>query len=123
MYLAGMDRKEIAEKVGKKVSAVSTAITRGRALGVIPPLKPKYKPYYINKMMRGNGMKIGTLRSVIDSLMLEQVQWLIVDASRIGCATLAEYITEILRDEYERKRVEGSCSGEQGNQTDRAVVD
>jgi len=118
MYLAGMDRKEISKKTGKKVSAVSSAITRGRAAGEIPKLKPKYKPYYINKMMQGNGMKIGTLRSVIDSLMLEQVEWLIVDASRIGCVTLAEYITEVLRDEYERKRVEGSCSGEQRNQTD-----
>jgi len=107
-----MDRHLIAEQVGKSTAAVSAAITRGRQVGVIPMSKPKSKSYQITKMMGGNGLKFGTLRKVIDALSLEQIEWLVVDASRIGCDTLAEYITEIVRDEYERKRVEGSGVGQ-----------
>lgn len=112
LYLAGMDRHEIAEQVGKSTASVSAAITRGRQVGVIPMPKPKPKQFRVKKLLHGNGLKVGNMGWMMDALSLEQIEWLVVDASRIGCDTLAEYITEIVRDEYERKRVERSGVGQ-----------
>lgn len=103
LYNEGVSRHEIAEKFGVSLQSVSAAITRGRQHGRVPPRKPLSPKYHIMKMTYASGVKIGRLSDVTSSLTSEQVDWLVFEASKVGCSSIAEYITEVVRDEYERQ--------------------
>ena len=95
-YNAGQSNKEIAAEMGIKYSTVTSALTRGRADGVIPPVllgSPLNHGtnYYLHK---------GTMGSLLTKLTREQLVWLTKLAEKYGCETMAEVILELVRDAH-----------------------
>jgi len=79
---------------------VSGAVSRGRSLGLLP-MKQTYTLSYIMQMRSITMGRLG--RDLIYQLSQEQQNWLVDKAADMGCETIAEYITEVIRDEYERE--------------------
>jgi hypothetical protein len=45
-----------------------------------------------------------TFRNIVQALDNDQFDWLCASAARINCESIAEYLTEIVRDEYEKAK-------------------
>jgi len=95
-YNAGKSNKEIAKELGLKYSTVTSALTRGRAEGVIPPVllgSPLNHGtnYYMHR---------GTMGYVLTRLTREQVLWVCREAEKYGCQTMAELMLELVRDAH-----------------------
>ena len=61
------------------------------------------------------GIKIGRLKAdVVDNLNKAQQNWLVSQAVEMGCSSVAEYVTEMIRDEYEHANA--SAEREAGDQ-------
>jgi hypothetical protein len=49
-------------------------------------------------------IRYGHVRDIVQALDNDQFDWLCASAARIGCGTVAEYLTELARDEFERAK-------------------
>lgn len=95
----GLKPHEIAEKFGASSYSVRTALTRGRKGGFVPPVQASNTKH----MLRSYNLRSGSFREIYDSLTTEQSRWLMEAACKIECETVAEYIIEMLRDEFEKE--------------------
>ena len=102
MRSAGNTPREIAAKIGRSYTFVIQAQGRARDTGVLPP-KPKPLPRQsARNYVSNNGLIMGHVSDVILALTKEQSAWLLVQTEMLGCATISEYLTELVRDEFER---------------------
>lgn len=98
MFRKGKPVREIACSLGLPSHRVSSAISRGRAKGALPPRDQDFtNPYLFRKF----GIKAGGVSMILENLAPEQKVWLFEEASKIGCETIAEYLLERVRDDYE----------------------
>ena len=49
-------------------------------------------------------LRYGHIRDIVQALDNDQFDWLCESTARIGCDTVAEYLTELARDEFERTK-------------------
>lgn len=110
LYRQGLRPLEIAQKLQIPYHRVSGAVTRGRSLGLLP-MKQTYTLSYIMQMRSITMGRMG--RDVVHRLSREQQNWLVDKAAEMGCETVAEYITEMIRDDYEREAsaLDGCATG------------
>ena len=99
-YRNGVGSKQIAETMGLSRCVVRSALTRGRRKGALPPLK---RTKNLRHLMQNLKLKNGTMGEVMQTLDERQREWVLAEASSIGCKTVSEYLIELVRDEYERE--------------------
>ena len=92
----GMKPTQIAEALGVSYSMVNSAVYRGRLQG---KLSPKGRGNVRYQLAQQN-VKYGSISDILAALTQEQVNWLSDQTLETGCATLAEYIVEVLRDTH-----------------------
>lgn len=100
LHLQGCKNYEIAQITGFKPHRVAHAIMRGRAKGEIP-IPERVQPVCDR---RATYIKRGTVNSIVEELSEEQNYWLVDEARKYECDSLAEYILEIVRDVYELEK-------------------
>ena len=49
-------------------------------------------------------IRYSNIRTIVQALDNDQFDWLCAETAKIGCASIAEYLTEIVRDEYEKAK-------------------
>ena len=96
MKKQGMTPKEIAAALDVSYSMVNSALYRGRLHG---KLAPKGRGNIRYQLAQQN-VKYGSISDILAALTKEQVNWLSDQTLGTGCATLAEYIVEVLRDAH-----------------------
>jgi len=96
MKRQGMKPKEIAAALDVSYSMVSSALYRGRQHG---RLASKGRGDIRYQLAQQN-VKYGSISDILAALTREQVDWLSDQTLGTGCATLAEYIVEVLRDAH-----------------------
>ena len=103
LFLQGKSVPQIADELGIPKSSASSAVARGRQKGHLPPPRFRYRMSY---MLKQHGMYTGNMSDIFNNLTVDQRHWVIDQAERIGCETVAEYILELLRDGHEERKVE-----------------
>jgi hypothetical protein len=96
LALKGKSSSEIQAALGVSEGTVSGALSRGRAAGHIPP---KAKKTAIDRLHNSN-INRGKIGDIISGLDLEQNEWLVKTTIDLKCESIAEFILEIVRDEY-----------------------
>jgi transposase len=99
----GFGNKQIAEILGLSIQTVNSAIRRGREQGTVKRVRPAPDRFIGTKVKRGN------VSDVLASISEEQREWLLKTTNQTGCDTVAEYITEMVRDQYEMEVVQGAA--------------
>ena len=49
-------------------------------------------------------IRYGHIKDIAQALDNDQFDWLCASAARIGCDSIAEYLTELVRDQYEESK-------------------
>jgi hypothetical protein len=49
-------------------------------------------------------IRYGHIRDIVQVLDSDQFEWLCASTAKVGCENIAEYLTELARDEYERTK-------------------
>lgn len=96
MYLAGKSNAEIEREMNLSRATVSSAVSRGRDYGLIPPKRKRTK---IDKVLGGH-IRRGSISAIIAGLDQDQANWLIDQALTLKCETISEFISEIILDAY-----------------------
>jgi len=96
MYLAGKSNAEIEREMNLSRATVSSAVSRGRDYGLIPP---KRKRTNVDKVLGGH-IRRGSISRIIAGLDQDQANWLIDQALKLKCETISEFISEIILDAY-----------------------
>lgn len=91
----GMPQREITKLLGLNRGVVSGAINRGRKSGHCNQ-KVKTKETVRNL----SPLTYGYIGQIIDALSIDQLEWLMSEAEKVGCKTAAEYAAELVMDAY-----------------------
>lgn len=101
LYREGYKVTEISRMMNLSYPMVSSAVGRGRRAGILEPKSSYTLPY----LLQINSLQVGRLKKdIINKLSQRQQNWLVNKSVDLGCESLAEYIVEVLRDEYEKDR-------------------
>lgn len=92
----GFTNEEISNKLGYTRTKVSDCIRKGRKYGHVPKFRPKIVPEYENHVF----YRKGSISDILNDLSREQRTWVVNSAQKEGCLSVAEYITEIVRDAH-----------------------
>ena len=92
----GMSGRNITKALGLNRGIVSGAINRGRKSGHCNK-KVRTKKTACNE----SPLTYGYIGQVIDALSVEQLDWLLLQAERVGYSTAAEYVAETVMDAFE----------------------
>ena len=99
MSRAGKSSKEIQSELGFKFGKVNSALRRGRECGAISPRR-KERPLRIQVAGTQTYMRLGSISSIVNSLNLDQINWLAEEIRTCGCETVSEFILELVRDAH-----------------------
>jgi len=92
----GLSGRHITKALGLNRGVVSGAINRGRKSGHCNK-KVRTKKTACNE----SPLTYGYIGQVIDALSVEQLDWLLLQAERVGYSTAAEYVAETVMDAFE----------------------
>jgi len=99
MHRAGHSYAAIQLATGLGYNRVVRGVVEARKAGMIPPRKVKASPRQQVKYLFANRrIKLGFMSDILLGLTPEQLDWLAVETDKVGCASVAEYITEMVRD-------------------------
>lgn len=100
---AGNRNGEIAEMLKISYDQVVRAVFQARKRNILPP-KPKANPRQaVLDLVKGNGMRQGRISDTMMALSKPERVWLIGQAQRDGYETLAEWLTDLVRAEYDKE--------------------
>lgn len=99
LYRAGYYPREIVRLSGFSQRDVMTAIHRARKRGDITAHQSQGN-VKLSTYVQMSSVSLGAIGDIRDELSNEQFKWLVDEAERIGCSTVAEYLAEIVRDLY-----------------------
>jgi len=101
LYEAGYYQRQISRMMGWDYTQVRRNIVKAIRRGdVTPHLVSKQADLRSLARHRGD-MILGNIGDLGYELTRKQCEWVIEEAARIGCLSLSEYITEVIRDLYE----------------------
>jgi hypothetical protein len=103
MFRAGGTPREIAAAMGLRYDTVLKAQARARDKGLLPPKRRPHPRQVAQTYVRNNRVVMGHVSDVLVALTREQRVWLVKQTEELGCVNIAEYLTELTRDEYERE--------------------
>lgn len=102
LRLAKKSNTEIGQILGFSYEQVVRRIARARQRGLIPP-KTKAEPRQAARdFVKNYSKSMGHVGDVMVALSKDQQRWLMGEATKLGCQTIAEYLTELVRDEHAR---------------------
>jgi len=90
-----MPQRKITKLLGLNRGVVSGAVNRGRKSGHCNQ-KVKTKETVRNL----SPLTYGYIGQIVGALSIEQLEWLMVEAEKVGYKTAAEYVAEIVQDAY-----------------------
>jgi transcriptional regulator len=103
MRRAGNSNGEIAQTLGMTYDQVGTAVFRARQRNILPP-KPKANPRQAAlDLVKGNGLRQGRISDMMIELSKEEKVWLIGETQRDGYETIAEWLTDVVREKYDKE--------------------
>jgi len=96
MTAEGWSAKDIAKELNVSYSTVTSARSRGRDKGALPKIE------YGSPLSHGSTyyLRRGCIGDIIGSLSKDQLIWLVKEADKYECETLAEIILELVRDAH-----------------------
>lgn len=99
LYRAGHTPKQIGAITGLTGREISNALRRAQYRGLITRSRNRSSLpiYYIATQQ---GLRFGGIGDITDELSPDQRTWLVDEAVRVGCRTLAEFLAEIVRDAH-----------------------
>jgi len=101
MHRAGHSHAAIQLATGLGYSRVVRGVVEARKAGMIPPRKVKASPRQIVKYLFANrNIKLGYMSDILLALTPDQLDWMAKETDKMGCDSVAEYITEIMRDAH-----------------------
>ena len=101
MHRAGHSHAAIQLATGLGYSRVVRGVVEARKAGMIPPRKVKASPRQIVKYLFANrNIKLGYMSDILLALTPDQLDWMAKETDKMGCESVAEYITEIMRDAH-----------------------
>jgi len=99
LHRAGHSHVAIQLATGFGYTKVVRAVVEARKAGMIPPRKVKASPRQQVKYLFANRrIKLGCMSDILLAMTPDQLDWLAVETDKVGCASVAEYITEMVRD-------------------------
>jgi DNA-binding transcriptional regulator LsrR (DeoR family) len=107
MRHAGNSNREIAQTLNMTYDQVGTAVFKARQRNILPP-KPKANPRQaVLDLVKGNGLRQGRISDMMIELSKPERVWVIGQAQRDGYETLAEWLTDLVRAEYDKANEHG----------------
>ena len=101
MHRAGHSHAAIQLATGLGYSRVVRGVVEARKAGMIPPRKVKASPRQIVKYLFANrNIKLGYMSDILLALTPDQLDWMAKETDKMGCESVAEYITELVRDAH-----------------------
>ena len=103
MRRAGNSNGEIAQTLGMTYDQVGTAVFRARQRNILPP-KPKANPRQaVLDLVKGNCLRQGRISDMMMALSKPEKIWLIGETQRDGYETIAEWLTDVVREKYDKE--------------------
>jgi transposase len=103
MRRAGNSNREIAQTLGMTYDQVGTAVFRARKRNILPP-KPVAEPKQaIIDFCKSNNIRQGRISNMMLALSKEEKVWLVGEAHKDGYETIAEFLTDLVREKYDQK--------------------
>ena len=99
MINAGASNMEVAEKLGLSQNRVAYYVRQGRMSGKITSRRP-IKNVDAIKFLQNSYMRLGTVSEIVSDLTQDQIEWIIEQTKDLNCETIAEFITELVRDAH-----------------------
>lgn len=107
MRRAGNSNREIAETLGMTYDQVGTAVFKARQRNILPPKPPAKPRQAVLDLVKGNGMRQGYISDMMMALSKPERVWVIGQAQREGYETIAEWLTDVVREKYDKKNEHG----------------
>jgi hypothetical protein len=95
----GNSTQEIERLTGVNRKVIIMTICRGRSSG---DCKPRVKT--MSTVVNASSLTWGSFKQVKGAVSVEQARWLFDEAEKCGCATVAEYVAELVLDVYEETK-------------------
>jgi len=103
MRRAGNSNGEIAQTLGMTYDQVGTAVFRARQRKILPP-KPVAEPKQaIIDFCKSNNIRQGRISNMMLELSKEERVWMVGAAHKDGYETLAEWLTDVVRSQYDKE--------------------
>ena len=103
MRRAGNSNREIAQTLGLTYDQVGSAVFKARQRNWLPP-KPKANPRQaVLDLVKGNGLRQGRISDMMMALSKEEKVWLIGETQRDGYETIAEWLTDVVREKHDKE--------------------
>ena len=103
MRRAGNSNGEIAQTLGMTYDQVGTAVFRARKRNILPP-KPVAEPKQaIIDFCKSNNIRQGRISNMMLALSKAEKVWLIGETQRDGYETIAEWLTDLVRERFDVK--------------------
>jgi len=101
MHRAGHSYAAIQLATGLGYNRVVRGVVEARKAGMIPPRKVKASPRQQVKYLFANRrIKLGFMSDILLAMTPAQLDWMAKETDKIGCESVAEYITELVRDAH-----------------------
>ena len=101
MHRAGHSHAAIQLATGFGYTKVVRAVVIARKAGIVPPRKNKSTPRQQVKYLFANRrIKLGFMSDILLAMTPAQLDWMAKETVKMGCESVAEYITEIMRDAH-----------------------
>ena len=95
----GMPQREITKLLGLNRGVVSGAVNRGRKSG-----RCNQKVKTKETVRNSSPLTYGYIGQITGALSIEQLEWLMSEAEKVGYKTAAEYVAEIVMDAHEEAK-------------------
>jgi len=103
MRRAGNSNREIAQTLKISYDQVGTAVFRARQRNILPP-KPVAEPKQaIIDFCKSNNIRQGRISNMMLALSKEERVWMVGAAHKDGYETLAEWLTDVVREKYDKE--------------------
>jgi hypothetical protein len=107
MRRAGNSNLEIARTLGMTYDQVGTAVFRARQRNILPPKPPAKPRQAVLDLVKGNGLRQGRISDMMIELSKPEKVWLIGETQRDGYETIAEWLTDVVREKYDKENEHG----------------
>lgn len=100
-YRTGLTQPQITERTGLSASQINRLVRKAKDTGLLPERAPaSSKRARRCRLYDAYCVTDGRVADVYDALDDAQFIWLAEETRKCGCATIAEYLTELVRDAH-----------------------
>ena len=107
MRRAGNSNRKIAQTLGMTYDQVGSAVFKARKRNILPPRPPAKPRQAVLDLVKGNGHRQGRISDMMMQLSKAEKVWLIGETQRDGYETIAEWLTDVVREKYDKENEHG----------------